>query len=258
MSTRLCDEAAPESHERSTKDLKMLNKDFDEKTAEIKEMISRELEVIDLRNDEIIKANNSHPRMPTILSLVNKIQTEKPSNETAPKRCFGVVDLIDDSDDNDDNDLKIIEKPACFNAKSITAEKADIQPPPSSQAVFIDLDEPLSDEEDSGFLYMDSECEIDDDDESVDEEEEEVFVQGEALINQEEGSSKAKTPEREVQSSPAQSSSGSESPCTSEPSSPPDVMSSKSLNSWLGTDHLPIHAPGQGNANHMFSISITN
>ena len=225
MSTKVCDEDAPESHERTTKDL--LNKPVETNFA-----IS-EHDIIDLRGDreDVSKDNKTDPRMPTILSLVNEPQnmcTNALSTpvETTAKRGLKVVHMIDD--ESDDSDLKIIDKPAGFNSKS-SGSKSDPNP------VFIDLDQDeFSDDEDSYVVDIDS----DDEDENIpsdDEEDEDEQIHDEAEMLQEEDSDKAKSlEERDDQSSSSEHSSGSEH--SSQPSSPPNLLGSKDPGHWHSGD----------------------
>jgi hypothetical protein len=123
-------EEIPEIHERSTKNtlnLDSVRQAFELRSAKLMDLIDNELRA----NSQDDKPRQ---RMSTIHNLVNKTQSD---NTEKPMK---VVDLID-VDEHDEDALKIIDRPANFNA-----EKVD-QPSTTSKPLYIDLAQEDSDME---------------------------------------------------------------------------------------------------------------
>lgn len=219
MSTKVCDEQAPESHERSTKDLNKLTLT----------PLAREVDA-DLCAEETAQDNKTNPRMPTILSLVNKPLPVTVYADSTPKRIFGVVNLVDD-DEGNDSDIKIIDKPAGFEFKA-QASKLESTPGP----VYIDLDheeETFSDDD----SYIVNVCSDEDENIPSDDEEDEDDQMDDGIENfLEEDSDKSKSLERDDLSSSSERSSEE----SSQPSSPPITKVHSA--GWF--THLPSHPQG--------------
>jgi hypothetical protein len=161
-------EEIPEIHERSTKNtlnLDGVRQAFELRSAKLMDLIDNELRA----NSQDDKPRQ---RMSTIHNLVNKTQSD---NTEKPMK---VIDLID-VDEQDEDALKIIDRPASFNA-----EKKVEQPSTTSKPLYIDLAQEDSDMEigndDVIDLYSDESDAGSEmgEDEDVEEEEEEVCQKG--------------------------------------------------------------------------------
>jgi hypothetical protein len=239
-------EEIAESHERSTREsLKQLNKVFEAKSSKIKDLIDRDSQMIDLRNSEERtnkQEDNTRPRMPTIHSLVNKTQSEQ-------SKSLKVVNLVDLVGEDNDDEVEIIEKPASFNT-SVTPIRAAVESSKESKTICIDIDDNESEDEDPQYLVDDDDNEDGDlDDEDEDDMESDIEETGSVSENEDEDHHMEEeesdtSVNNETKSTPAPenkeacaSATKTNEPGTvpsSEPSSPPDVMSSKRINVWAG------------------------
>ena len=216
----------PESHERSTKDSfkhlhDVVRERYGLKAKKLKELIDREFEAHAAEFSE--KGDCPPLRTSTIHSLVNNTHTESTS------KSIRVIDLV--GDDEDEDAIDVIE-PAAFRSSKSSTEKSDSRNLGSVEVIecLSDAEDEEEDEEDDEQMFPGSD---DDDHESVEEEEEDDM-------------------DDEVNDSIQQSSNAPESKAstkitedaaTSEPSSPPDVMSSRAPNMWPASERMGSFIP---------------